>query len=309
MFMAAYEKAMKAPRIAVGADRTTTGTMNALVVSFYGSPPWRNLAASTQSTYRGVLERLREEHGEKRVIMLERRHVKSLIDAKAQTPAAANRLLSLLQLLLDHALDQELVASNVARAVKPIRYKREGFHSWTEGDIEAFRKRHPLGITQRLAFELLLGTGQRPGDVSRMSPAQICDGCLWLTRQKTGAALAIPIGPELEAAMRAAPLIGRDAIIVIAFGKPFTGKGFQNHVKDACRAASPDHCSAHGLRKAAARRLADAGCSTHEIASITGHATLAEVSRYTKAADQQRLARSALGKLAASLGTPHERTT
>jgi integrase len=68
-------------------------------------------------------------------------------------------------------------------------------------------------------------------------------------------------------------------------------------------------CSAHGLRKAAARRLADAGCSTHEIASITGHATLAEVSRYTKAADQQRLARSALGKLSASLGTPHERTT
>jgi len=48
------------------------------------------------------------------------------------------------------------------------------------------------------------------------------------------------------------------------------------------------NCSAHGLRKAAARRLAEAGCTEHEIAAITGHASLREVQRYTKAADQKR---------------------
>jgi Phage integrase family len=57
------------------------------------------------------------------------------------------------------------------------------------------------------------------------------------------------------------------------------------------------HCSAHGLRKAAARRLAEAGCTEHEIAAITGHASLREVARYTKAADQKRLAAAAMGKV------------
>jgi integrase len=51
------------------------------------------------------------------------------------------------------------------------------------------------------------------------------------------------------------------------------------------------------LRKAAARRLAEAGCTEHEIAAITGHASLAEVQRYTKGANQKRLAEAAMSKV------------
>ena len=51
------------------------------------------------------------------------------------------------------------------------------------------------------------------------------------------------------------------------------------------------NCVFHGLRKAACTRLADAGCTAHEIAAISGHKTLKEVERYTKGADQARLAR------------------
>ncbi len=66
-------------------------------------------------------------------------------------------------------------------------------------------------------------------------------------------------------------------------------------MSDAIREAGlPSRCKAHGLRKAAARRLAEAGCSASEIAAITGHKTLAEVERYTRAADQERLARQAI---------------
>jgi hypothetical protein len=65
--------------------------------------------------------------------------------------------------------------------------------------------------------------------------------------------------------------------------------------REWCDAAGlPKHCSAHGLRKAACRRLAEAGCSANEIAAISGHASLDEVARYTKAADQARLARNAM---------------
>ena len=70
--------------------------------------------------------------------------------------------------------------------------------------------------------------------------------------------------------------------------------------------AELSHCCPHGLRKAAARRLAEAGCSTHQIRAITGHATLKEVERYTKAADQKRLAEQAIEKLK---GTQTEQKT
>jgi integrase len=53
----------------------------------------------------------------------------------------------------------------------------------------------------------------------------------------------------------------------------------------------------HGLRKAAARRLAEAGCTEKEIAAVTGHTTLKEVARYTRAADQKLLAAGAVAKL------------
>ena len=66
------------------------------------------------------------------------------------------------------------------------------------------------------------------------------------------------------------------------------------------KAGLPKRCVTHGLRKAAARRLAEAGCTANEIAAITGHATLQEVSRYTKAAEQRRLAVSAIRRLSAS---------
>jgi len=72
-------------------------------------------------------------------------------------------------------------------------------------------------------------------------------------------------------------------------------KGFGQMISAAIREAGlPGRCKAHGLRKAAARRLAEAGCSASEIAAITEHKTLAEVERYTRAADQERLARQAI---------------
>jgi integrase len=77
---------------------------------------------------------------------------------------------------------------------------------------------------------------------------------------------------------------------------PFSPAGFGNYFRDRCNEAGLPRCSAHGLRKAAARRLAEAGCTMHEIAAITGHASLSEVQRYTKAADQKRLALSAMEK-------------
>jgi integrase len=95
--------------------------------------------------------------------------------------------------------------------------------------------------------------------------------------------------------------------LVTEFGKPFAPAGFGNWFRDQCNEAGlPKHCSAHGLRKAACRRLAEAGCTAHQIAAISGHASLREVERYTKAVDQARLAKDAIKKeqLRTSSGKP-----
>jgi len=80
-------------------------------------------------------------------------------------------------------------------------------------------------------------------------------------------------------------------MLTTAFNKPFTCAGYGNMTADAIGAAGlPDRSVLHGLRKAAARRLAEAGCTEKEIAAVTGHTTLKEVARYTRAVDQKRLA-------------------
>ena len=87
--------------------------------------------------------------------------------------------------------------------------------------------------------------------------------------------------------------------LVTERGAPFTAAGFGNWFRDRCNEAGLPQCSAHGLRKLAATRMANAGCSTDQIKAVTGHKSLSEVARYTKAANQARLARQAMSMVRA----------
>jgi integrase len=174
--------------------------------------------------------------------------------------------------------------------------KSDGFHSWTDVEIAQFEAKHPVGSRARLAHALLLYTGQRRSDVVRMGRQHIRDGLLTVRQQKTGAELTIPVNAVLQAILAETPQDNL-TFLITQFGKPFAAAGFGNWFREQCDSAGLPHCSAHGLRKAAARRLAEAGCTEHEIAAITGHASLREVARYTKAADQKRLAVRAMDKV------------
>ena len=86
-------------------------------------------------------------------------------------------------------------------------------------------------------------------------------------------------------------------------GAPLGPKYLQNWWQGVIRRAGlPQECVRHGLRKAAARRLAEAGCTVWQIAAITGHQSLKEVERYTRASDQRRMAVSAFEVLDGASG-------
>jgi enterobacteria phage integrase len=129
------------------------------------------------------------------------------------------------------------------------------------------------------------------------------------TKRTTGVKLWIPIHPSLQDALDSVEQRG-ERILLTAYGRPFTSNGFGGFMADKiAKAGLPDRCVTHGLRKAAARRLAEAGCTANEIASITGHATLLKVSRYTKAAEQRKLAASAMRRLSAQTSRADSQTS
>ena len=149
----------------------------------------------------------------------------------------------------------------------------------------------------RLAFELLYGTAQRRGDVVRMGRQHVREECLSIRQQKTGELVEISVLPPLRAAIDACES-GRLTFLTTEYGRPFTSAGFGNWFRERCNEAGiPDGYSAHGLRKAAATRLAEAGATDHELMAVSGWRTLKEVQRYTKAANRKRLDQSAADRL------------
>jgi integrase len=302
-FMQAYERATAGQPLSAGTARVLPGSMHALAISYYGSQEFLAMKPSSRQVRRNIIERFCREmdvnglcNGDKRAALLQRDHIVRFMAARSAQPESANGLRKALRALMQHAIEIRLRDDDPTRDVKAIRVKTTGYHSWTEEEIAQFEEHHAVGSRPRLALALLVFTGQRRSDVVRMGRQHIRDGRLHLRQIKTGAELAIRVHSELQAII-AESVGGQMTFLVTEFGKPFTAAGFGNWFRDQCDMANLRHCSAHGLRKAAARRLAEAGCTEHEIAAITGHASLREITRYTKAADQKRLAEAAIDKM------------
>jgi integrase len=226
-----------------------------------------------------------------------------LMAALAERPGAANALRMALRVMMRHAIEIGLRADDPTREVRAIRIRTGGHHSWTDDEIAQFERHHPIGSRARLALALLLYTGQRRGDVIRMGAQHIRNGALHIKQEKTGVELTIPLHPALAAIIAAAPR-HHLTFVTTRLGGPFQGSAFSRWFRNQCDNAGLPHCSAHGLRKAAARRLAEAGCTAHEIGAITGHASLTELVRYTRAVDQRRLAEAAMTKTRTSIRKP-----
>ncbi|HEY7300600.1 MAG TPA: tyrosine-type recombinase/integrase [Xanthobacteraceae bacterium] len=300
-FMAAYQLALAQGATAqtdIGASRTIPGTIGALVVAYYTSTSFQSLSPEAQTTYRSIIEGIRREHGDKRVAAIKREHIEAMQGKRIRTPAAANNWLRMIRMLMKFAVAKSMRPDDPTFGVQPIKTAVIGFHTWSEEDIETFEKRHPVGSKARLAMTLMLYTGCRRGDAVLLAPQNIKRGFLTYTQQKNRRrkpiTLTIPVHPKLARIIEATPTVGLTTFLVTNFGKPFTAAGFGNWMRDRCNEAKLPECSSHGLRKAIARRLAEAGMSAHQIMAITGHTTLKEVERYTREASQKLMAQMAM---------------
>lgn len=294
-FMSAYHAAMTTPAQAPQ-PKHGIGTFGGLVIDYYRSPEFGNLRPNSQRVYRLVLEGLVQKHGHRLVRDLEPNKARAIIHAVgAARPGMANLTISILKKLMSYAIKTGLRDTNPVVGVE--RYRQGSHHTWTDDELAAYEARWPVGTRERLAFSLLLYTGQRVGDVSKMKLSDITNGMIKLVQEKTGAPLAIPIHPALERAMRATPTNGL-YLIGDRHGRPLSAVRLSRLVTRATATAGlPNRCKPHGLRKAILRRLAEHGATVKQIAAVSGHKTLAEVERYTRAADQAKLSRAAVDLL------------
>jgi integrase len=302
-FVQRYEAALLEHRTGrkagAGVATTIPGSVNDLVASWYQSPEWSGLADLTKKTYRGIVEPFRQKHGDKPVNRLERRHVMGFLAEKSDTPSAANNLRKRLGQLLDHAIALDWIKANPARLTKAYKITGEGFHAWDEGEIARFFEVHEPGTVAHRAVTLMLYTGAARVDAVKLGPMNMKGGRLEYRRQKTaktnGILVSIPVHPDLAEVLANCP--ADRPFLATAYGKSRSPDGLGNLMREWCDKAGLSECSAHGLRKACARRLAEAGATAHEIMAVTGHKTLAEVQRYTETAMREGLADSAHAKL------------
>jgi integrase len=299
-FLDAYAAAMEAKEPEPeGKKRGEPGSFDRLVADYFESTGFLTLKAPTKRAYRLAIERLvkLEDMGHRPVAGMQRPMVERIMARRVDRPSAANDALKKLRILIKFAIAHGYRKDDPTLHIKKL--KEGAHHTWTETEIDAFEARWPIGSQQRTAFALLLYTGQRVSDVARMSWSDVSlDGHrILVTQDKTGTKLDLRLHDDLLDTLAAWPR-GSQAILYTAHGKAFSTKGLGNKMADAIGAAGlPEECVTHGLRKAAARRLAEAGCTPHEIASITGHKSLAEVERYTREAAKRGLNDRANSKL------------
>jgi integrase/recombinase XerD len=297
-FTAAYNAAVAG--VARTKAKVVKGSFRALCILYYGGDKFRALDGSTQSWERRALDSIAAKHGAKPVRLMEARHVRQIRDEKKDTPAAANQRLKALRSLFGWAVEEEHAGHDPTPGVKSLRYVTKGHHSWTDEEIEQYRGRHPLGTKARLAQDLLRYTTGRREDAVRFGKQHVRNGRIRYRQAKNEHRnpidMDIPLHPELAKSIGATPT-GSMTFLVTQYGRPFTANGFGNKFKDWCRQAGLPHCSAHGLRKATAAKLAEEGATAHEIMGITGHTTLEEVENYTRAAQRGKLATTAMARL------------
>ncbi|MFG1462073.1 site-specific integrase [Xanthobacter sp. DSM 24535] len=287
-------------------------TLRWLCEQYFASPTFRALDPRTQHVRQLVIGHClrepvapgsKEDFAGAPISMVTSKAIKVLRDRKVETPDAANSRVKYFRGVFAWAIEAEIegVTMNPARDVKCLKRSSEGFHSWTTEEVEQFERTHGIGTKARLALALLLYTGQRRSDIVTFGKQHLNkDGWLRFTqfknRNRKPVRLEIPIIPDLAHIIEASPT-GDMTFLVTSYNKPFTSNGFGNWFRKQCDDAGLSECSAHGLRKASAARLAELGCTDREIMSFTGHVTSQEVDRYTRGANQKRLAGNVLRRI------------
>jgi len=277
-------------RLLGGQDTTPNKTFKRLIASYMTSDRYKRLSPVTKRTYRQHMRYMEEVAGRIDPTTMRRVHVNQMRDALSDTPTLANRRVGFLSTLFEHAIDIGWMNANPAKGVKSLPATGKVRLPWPQDMIDAFREE--ADDDTRLLFELLLGTGQRIGDVLKMQWSHIEGDGINVRQSKTKAGLYIPFTRSLSATLAETP---RRSLYIVsqANGRPMSYQLAWKRVMDVRKAIGAEAYDIHGLRHSAASELAALGLSDEHIMSITGHASSGMVRTYAGKAAQRARAKEA----------------
>lgn len=276
------------------------------------SSAWAGLAVATRRSRENIFRQVIKTGGTAALSAITAETILAGRERRSATPHAANAFLKAMRSFFDWAAgDGRLVKSNPCIGVKLLKGKNDdvGHHTWTEDEIERFEKRWPLGTRERLAFDLLLYTGLRRGDVVRLGRQHVRDGAFTMRTEKTGEVVTLPILPPLAESIRGAET-GDLTFLITQSREAFSKAGFGNWFREAARTAKCPG-AAHGLRKAGAVRAALNGATTKQLMAMYGWTNEKQAEHYTRSAEKARLAADgaqALMKQKSNKKRPHLRS-
>lgn len=305
-FFAEYRAAIEgAPRPSTAAK---THTLAWGLARYRESSAWSALSNATRRQSENIYRAVIKTAGDVLLRDITTDTIKAGRERRAAAPHAANNFLKSMRRFCKWAADPEggkLMAINPTLGVKLLKGKnKDGFHTWTNEEIERFEARWPIGTRERLALDLLLYTGLARGDVVRIGRQHVSNGVITFRMEKgRGDGVVYPPVLPILAATIAASKTGDLTFLVSERGTPMVKESFGNWFREACRQAGCPG-SAHGLRKAGATRAAENGATVNQLMALFGWKTEKMALLYTRKADRRRLA-----SMAAPLLLPPAQTT
>lgn len=297
-FWAEYRAAIEGTPLAAHLSKPPPHSLAWAINLYIRSPAWAALKPSTRKQRGNILRAVVEKAGTDPPAAITPKAIRSARDRHAHTPHAANNFVKAMRAFFKWAMAEGLAAEDPTAGVERLagRNEKHGFRAWTEEEVQRFETRWPLGTRERLAFDVLLYTGLRRGDATRLGRQHIRGDLITIRTEKTGEEVVIPLLPEPAASIAAGPT-GDMTLIVTDRGTARVKEAFGNWFREICRAADCPG-SAHGLRKLAASRLAEAGANQDMLKALFGWETGKMADHYTRAASKKRFAREAARLLA-----------
>jgi integrase len=287
-------------------------TLRWLSDQYQASPEWKKLDPFTQLNRRGLLAAICATpspvngtlFGDGPFSELKRAHVKAIHNAHSDKPSAAAARVGMVHVLFNWAIEAELHDGGNPASQMPLRHARKGgHHTWTEDELAAFEATHPIGSKARLAYSIFFYTGVRISDAVRLGPPMERNGVLSFIEFKHGRSKyakfspkprKITMPPELREIIKATPTVGLRTYLVNTKGEAYCRWTLADQLQRWCIQAGlnvvkPDACTAHGIRKAGATRIARNKGTVHQLKAYGGWTTLSEVQRYTAAVELDEL--------------------
>jgi integrase len=225
---------------------------------------------------------------------IRRRHINAIRDTLADKPRTRELFGRVCSILFNFAIRElDVDMSNPARLMSS-DHETSSYVPWSDTERALFEASSPPAHVMT-AYMVALHTGPRRGDIVGLRRSDDLGHALAIGGRKTRNPITVLIHPALRAYLDALP--ATLTIIADADGRPVAPGRLSKDLRRHLDAIGLPHLHLHGLRHTAGKMLAEAGCSAHEIAAVLGHESLQMVQRYTKRADQERMASAAVLKL------------